>query len=376
MKTITSLIAALILSASLALAQVIATPNTHKFLPPEGKQLLIIGQDNASVGGFQAPNNNGYYENVQSKIGGVTTYTNLPGLDGLYSFANWGAGPLNAQAIVDNPNYKNSVVSIGLYLVDQLELINKGRQDDQIARLGRWIQDAQRPVFLRIGYEFDGVWNHYDPEEYKMAFRRFCHIFDSLGVENCATVWQSGTSPVDDALEGKHENIADWYPGDEYVDYMAYSWFLSDHPDQFKLTDELVNFARERGKPVMCAESAAQGYDIAKGTRRDFASMLDGEAGGNKRKKKPEEIWEEWFKPYFDYIEKNKDVIKVVAYINANWDEQPLWGAPWKEGYWGDTRVEANDYVLEQWLKTVNQENWLHSSDQLFELLGYPVNGQ
>ena len=46
---------------------------------------------------------------------------------------------------------------------------------------------------LRIGYEFDGEWNHYNPQYYVPAYR---HIVDRLranGVTHFASVWQSAT---------------------------------------------------------------------------------------------------------------------------------------------------------------------------------------
>lgn len=341
-----------------------------KFMPPKGKNLLIVGQDIGSIGGFKAPNNNGYVDHVMSSPGGVTTYTSFPNLDGLESLTNYGAGDVCGQCIVDNPVYDQSVISVGLYLVDQLELIVQGEHDETIRRLGKWIKGTKRPVFLRIGYEFDGAWNHYDPAMYQASFRRMVDIFRDMKVTNVATVWQSGTSPVDDAIENKHEDIADWYPGDEYVDWMAYSWFLNSEK-QVELTDELVAFARLHKKPVMVAEAADQGYDNGLLTRRNFDTMIDGEPGTNLRTQTAQEIWTNWYTPFFDYIKKNKDAIHAVAYIDCNWDVQPMWGKPYSQGYWGDTRVESNPFILQKWKEEIAKDEWLHGSSDLFSSLGY-----
>ncbi len=340
------------------------------FEPALGKVLLIIGQDMGAIGGFETPNNNGYTNNISIKPGGVTTYTSLPSLGGLSSKTNYGSGDICAQCIVANPAYTQSTLAIGLYMVNQEKNVAEGKLDIQIKIIGKWIKDINRPVFLRIGYEFDGNWNHYDPTDYKKAFQRISNIFDSLQVKNCALVWQACTSPVDDIIEGKHEDINDWYPGDEYVDWVGYSWFLSS-AKQTELTDELLNFARAHNKPVMVSESAPQGYDIANLTKRNIVGILDGPSGAGTKKKTAAEIWNEWFVPFFNYIEKNKDVIKSVAYINANWDAQPMWGAPYKEGYWGDTRVEANYEIKTMWLKTIENKKWLHGSPTLFQELSF-----
>ncbi len=344
--------------------------STIKFLPPEGKQLLILGQDLGAVGGFEAPDNDGYFEHIKTVPGGITTYTSFPTLYGLAEKVNYGSGNVCGTCIVDNQHYKKTTLAIGLYLVDQLEAIAGGLQDSTIKALGEWIKASQRPVFLRIGYEFDGMWNHYDPELYKKSYIRIVDMFREMEVENCAYVWQACTSPIDDILEAKHENILDWYPGDEYVDWMAYSWFLNNEM-QIKLTDEVINLARERNKPVMVAEAACQSYDTKNHTQRFINTMLDGKPGEGSKPKSGEEIWNEWFVPYFDYIKKNKDVVRAVAYINVNWDAQGLWGPPYDQGYWGDTRVENDEFVKGKWIEETSKENWLQSSDQLFEQLGY-----
>lgn len=331
-----------------------------KFVPENGRRLLLIGQDLGSIGGTEG-HTSGYFENVSKRVGGVTTYTALPGLDGLAKASNWGAGDIHAQALVDSPHFRDSAIAIGLYLVDQLDDICEGNQDAQIDELADWISSTRRPIFLRIGYEFDGYWNHYEPASYKAAFRRIADRFRSKGVDNCAFVWQSCTSPIDDTIDGKREDLSDWYPGDEYVDWCGCSCFLHT-AKQVELSDELLNFARARNKPVMICESACKRYDLARGTRRFFNVMLDGPPGEGLTKLTAEETWDEWFAPYFQYIEKNQDVIRAVAYINANWDVQPMWGPPYKDGYWGDSRIEANALIRKKWLAEIRKPVWIHES--------------
>ena len=36
------------------------------------------------------------------------------------------------------------------------------------------------------------------------------------------------------------------------------------------------------------------------------------------------EIWDEWYGPLFQYIHEHSDVIRALAYINADWDSQPM----------------------------------------------------
>jgi hypothetical protein len=334
------------------------------FTPPAGKRLLILGQDLGSIGGFPAPNNQGYADHLSLVPGGVTTYTDLLTLRGLQTMSNVGSGDTWAQAIIERPVYSNSVLVIGLYLVDREQWAAEGKLDFQINVLAEWIRNCGRPVFLRIGYEFDGSWNHYDPKFYQATWRRMVDHFRAAKVTNCATVWQAATSPVN----GTQQDLARWYPGDEYVDWIGSSWFLSNEK-QVELTDGLLDFARAHNKPVMICESAPQGYDTARLTRRNIG--FEGAAGADSRRLTAKELWDEWYVPFFAYLDRHRDIIRMVAYINANWDSQPLWGPPYRQGYWGDSRIEVNAELTEKWLERFQQAEWLSASPTLFRELGF-----
>lgn len=355
----------------------------QKYLPPQGKTLLIIGQDLKSVNDYVSS----HYFPTPS---GVTSYVSLydcanasayfpfgglgEKLDGAAApDIDWGAGPLNTRNAA--LGYPNSILSVGLYMAEEfapngLSKIANGDYDTEITRLAAFIKSKNKPVFVRIGYEFDGQWNkgYENTTNYKNAYKHIVDVIRPIA-PNFVAVWQACTSPVDDILEGKHEHIQDWYPGDNYVDWMAYSWFLNT-PKQISLTDEVITFARERNKPVMVAESSPQGYDLTNLTYRYINSMLGGSPGANPVSKTPAQIWEEWFKPYFDYIHSNSDVIRAAAYINCNWDAQTKWGPPYNEGYWGDSRVEANADLRTKWLAEINSSFWLQGSASLFSQLG------
>lgn len=83
----------------------------------------------------------------------------------------------------------------------------------------------------------------------------------------------------------------------------------------------------------------------------------------------PEAIWRDWYEPFFDFVHANTDFIRAVAYINADWNEQPMWKPGGSNGYRGDSRVQANAYLKERWLNEIDTAFWLHGSDQLFASL-------
>ena len=121
---------------------------------------LFIGQDLEAVGGLLSAI--GYEDGYIDTFGmpnGITTYTSLPSLDGLFSPSDWGAGVLFAQAYVDDSAFEGVDMAIGLYLVGHTGYIAHGLYKAAIERLGAFITNSGRTVYLRIGYEFDGQWN-------------------------------------------------------------------------------------------------------------------------------------------------------------------------------------------------------------------------
>src|SRR5205814_620405 len=140
------------------------------------------------------------------------------------------AGVQDAQYFVNL--YPDTTLQLALWMVDELDQVNAGALDANIRRLGDWIKQAKRPVYLRIGYEFDYPGNRYDPAKYVQAFRRIVGIFREQGVDNVATVWHSFASKTD-------RPMSDWYPGDDVVDWVAVTYF---HPDQGPYLDAVANF--------------------------------------------------------------------------------------------------------------------------------------
>lgn len=313
------------------MAQSSASYGGAKFAPEDGKKLLIIGQDLGSVGGL-SNYSNGYIDHFEQYPAGVTTYTSLPSLNGLSTRDNWGAGDVHAELYRTDENFDNSAIAIGLYLVGQLGNIVGGGFDGPIKNLGNWIKQQERPVFLRIGYEFDYPDNNYDAGQFKAAWKRIVHVFDEIEVSNVAYVWQSDGSNT--------TNIINWYPGDEYVNWLGYSNFDEPNPGQ-----NMRDFAEEHDKPIMIAEATPR------------QNLDDGNG---------EQYWTNWFEPMFNTIY-DDDHIKALAYINADWESQSLWDG---EG-WGDSRVQIDETIEANWRAEIAKDAWMLASETLFEELEY-----
>ncbi len=331
----------------------------EKFEPANGKVILFVGQELEAIGGTDNYKD-GYYDYFPA-AGGFTQYTNFlkgtnsfghvdKGLDGLTTLNDWGDGPENMSIPLADPDFKNSCIAIGLDISQGNDSITAaGGYDSLIYVLGNFLKgQGNRPVFLRIGYEFDGFdWNHYQQKFYIPAWKRIRNKFDSMGVTNVAYVWQSkGAGASRDVMDA-------FYPGDDYVDWIAYSFFIpadSSHP--------MIQFARDHHKPLFIAESSPVFMDS-----NNVCLPLD-----LSKQADAEKAWEYWFKPYFRTIARNPDVIKAFHYINSAWKTRPMWkDNPYFNNI--DARITRNDSLKTWWLRETSQDKYLKASDTLFSYL-------
>ena len=337
-------------------------------------RLFIVGQDLSAIRGYMN-------SDCCPRPDGVTAYLDFfallekeGGYGGLGIDAagkpldmetSWGAGPVSAYKSATEFGIDD--IAIGLSITENnhpggLDRLVAGEYDANIEQLARFATMVSGKMYLRIGYEFDGAWNHgyENAPRFINAYRRIVDGMRSAGAGNVEFVWQGAASTTDAVIDGgRHDNIADWYPGDAYVDWLALSWFM--HPDEKpgidfgfpvptprQLGDEILELARSVNKPVMIAEAAPQAYDLRDNTTSHHAVVWDGDPGTETTNVTDEEIWDNWFGPMFDYINNNADVIRALAYIDVRWDDQSMWGPPYAGGYWGDTRVESNPHIAKR----------------------------
>jgi hypothetical protein len=303
-------------------------------LPPANQTWLLIGQDVTSIQQYAA--------RVRPP-GGVVGYTSLDTLAGVTSLVNWGAGD---QSLVQlGGEYPGKPVALGLFLGGQLGNVTSGGLDSQIDSLTRTLVGLGRPVLLRIGYEFDNPINGYDPTQYRGAFVHIVNRIRGAGPNLVRSVWQSEAS-----CQAPGQGTDAWYPGDAYVDWVGLSYFTQHAQCNDTPVQALVGFARTRGKPLFIAESTPQGYDL---TALTFSPNGSGYQGIT-----PSNIWSAWFQPYFALIHANQDVIRAVAYIDADWNAQPMWQNG-GNGYWGDSRVQQNPLIQQMWTSELSGSSWV-----------------
>jgi oligosaccharide reducing-end xylanase len=276
--------------------QVFPTPIpevTGKFAPPTGKALLVVGQDKESI--------DAYFDATVTAPGGVAVSIDLQ-LNGIEDL-DYLAG-----------KYPKSTLSVGMDLKVSLADIAEGKADDGIDALLDALTAYDRPVFLRLGYGFDDPANGYTPDVYVSAWKRFHErmqakgavLSESMESLNVALVWESASCG--------ESSIADWYPGDEFVDWIG---------TNYECANIAVQFARGHFKPVMLS-AASQG------------------AG-----------WDEWFAPFFQFVTDNNDVVRAVIYVNAG------------ESYLLDADIIKN------WKTETKGSFWLRANPDLFGDLGF-----
>lgn len=292
---------------------------TGRFIPSNNHTLLFCGQNNKDSKEFVKIN--------KQVPAGFMIYTSLQKLEALDKDVDYGTGKISGKFILKK--YKKAAVQMGLYLVDSLESVIDGSLDENIKKLGDWIIKAKIPVFLRIGYEFDFPQNNYNPELYKQAFRYIVEKFDEQNIKNVAFVWHSYASY-------NPKGIEQWYPGDEYVDWCAISYFSN--PQWIPM----LNFSKQHNKPLMIAECAPALNNELKA----FAKI-------------------NWYQKLFRFI--NKYDIKALCYINANWDKQPMFS----EYNWGNSKLNVSKEIKNFWLKNIKDERFINLNKLYEEINKY-----
>lgn len=294
-----------------------------KFAPPAGKILLFIGQDKITM--------DDYVDTLAVVPAGLMFYTSVQNAEGISTPTSPYGGIQDFSYTTGR--YPETAVQIGLWMVNALDGVLAGTYDANLDKLGNWIRDSSRPVYLRIGYEFDYPANNYDPDKYVRAFRYIVDRYRSQGIDNIAYVWHSYASTLTRPL-------TDWYPGDDYVDWFGLSYFSTGN---MSYMSQVVTLAGEHNKPVMIAEATPYGIGTGSG----------------------QNSWDNWYTGFFDFVADKS--IAAVCYIDCNWESIPQFAG---QG-WGDARVQADTVVKANWLNEIRQSKYLQSSSALFSDLGY-----
>src|SRR5690606_9868459 len=92
--------------------------------------------------------------------------------------------------------------------------LDKVKDDEYLREFADDLAATKAPIFLRYASEMNGDWVKYhgDPELYREKFRLVSKVMKERA-PNVAMVWCPFSTPVG--------SIPDYYPGDEWVDWVG-----------------------------------------------------------------------------------------------------------------------------------------------------------
>ncbi|SEH51154.1 Glycosyl hydrolase family 26 [Mycolicibacterium rutilum] len=178
-----------------------------------------------------------------------------------------------------------------------MQSLQSGALDEYVHRWADEIGEWGRHTFIRFAHEFNGDWYPWtpacgtSPSAYTAAWRHVHDIFTARGVANVEWVW----APTVGGLG----SLAQWYPGDDYVDVLGidgYNWGTRLTSTRWIEPDELFGAALSElrtvgtGKPILVTEVGCA------------------ESGGSKA---------DWVHRFVEYLDAQPDVMGFVWFEHA-----------------------------------------------------------
>ena len=178
--------------------------------------------------------------------------------------SGFNAGLPNANAMVGRITfitweYKGGPEAYDEYEGRPLQALLDGVYDDYLRSWAEGVRDFGKPIFIRWGHEMNGDWYLWSginngggaldgfgdptrpdgPERFVAAYRYIHDFFKNSGATNVLWVW-CPNAPFESMQasygDGKWNAAANYYPGDEYVDWLCfdgYNWGASSFGQQF-----------------------------------------------------------------------------------------------------------------------------------------------
>ena len=204
-----------------------------------------------------------------------------------------------------------------------------GELEEGILAFAEVVDAMDRPIFVRVGYEFNGGWNHYQTQTYKPAFRHVAELLRGRS-ERIAVVW---------CAHPEHElaQLMEWYPGDDVVDWWAIDLFEPKYLVR-RVVRDFLEEADRNGKPVMIGEATPAQV----GTELGAAS------------------WQAWYLPFFELV-RSQPGIKAISYIHRDW-RKPT-GLDLE--VWGDSRIQTDETVHRKYVKNIAMPLYQHTAGEM-----------
>lgn len=183
------------------------------------------------------------------------TYVGLGGLQPSY-FSSLERQLANASTASGTPGYV--IPQIGLALPEGKELagVAAGRYSAEVATLVAGLKSLNRPLFVRVGYEFNGQWNNYPAHDYVTAWDTIVGAWrqDPTLNKTVAAVWDFSC----DASATRLDPFL-WKPRLEQPDWWGVNIFSGQSSPNGSCVEAFVDKAEATGAPVMLGESSPRG---------------------------------------------------------------------------------------------------------------------
>lgn len=178
------------------------------------------------------------------------------------------------------------------------DLISSGFFDNYISRFATKLKNLNRPVFLRFAHEFDNPFypwyfkGYGGPEKFKNAWKHAYELFKNAGAENVIWVWNPW----------KPQNVEQYYPGEEYVDWIGVNILNYGQYNQDQQWHEFEVLYRPFHEKI-------KSLPLTPVIITEFGTL-------NENSKQPA-----WIRNAFNSIEKDFSEIKSVIYFNSKVDD-------------------------------------------------------
>lgn len=226
--------------------------------------------------------------------------------------------------------------------------VASGALDAAVRALTAGLRALARPVFLRVGYEFNGPWNGYRAPSYIGAYRRIAAAVRADDVLNAtvALVWDGSCDAAVDPTP--------FWPGADVVDWQGVNIFSGASAPAAPAGSCLwfwLNTSTFDGIPLMIGEATPRGLNVS-----------DPAAGA----------WRAWYAPLLALLDAFPRV-KLLSYIDMDWEATD--NGRWKG--WGDSRVEVAlaSGVAAAWQAELERARWVNrlGRDAMLAALGLPL---
>jgi beta-mannanase len=149
--------------------------------------------------------------------------------------------------------------------------IASGKQDSVIQARAASTKGLSGKVLLRFAHEMNGNWYKWDgyhngsneaaTAKYVAAYRHVHDVFSKAGVSNVLWVFCPN---VDSVPSESWNQWSQYYPGDNYVDWMCYDGYNWKTDTFASMTSRIYSGLAAKNKPIMLGETST--HDIEKAT--------------------------------------------------------------------------------------------------------------